>query len=454
MDFLLGAGPFLFTEEVRARFDLVGFDPRGIVRSSPLICFGSFEESLSVLPPFAFPLTPDEEALVEELDTEFNSACQERAGRIVDHMATANVARDLDLLRRAVGERRLNYVGYSYGSFLGVTYANLFPKRVGALVVDGVLDPIAWSTGRGDESQTQPFSNRVRSDAGSQATLDEFFRLCDEAGASGCAFAGDSAARFAALAERLRAAPVELTDPETGETFPFGYADLIAVTGGAMFDSPTWPELAAFLVELEAAASPAELGRALSAFWHDGGGEREIPYENFVEGGPGVFCLDSVNPDDHSYWSSAGAEADEQFGYFGRSWTWLSSPCAVWEGFDRDRYLGPFNSRTAEPVLVVGNRFDPATRYEGAQVVNELLPESSLLTVEGWGHTSILLSVCADQAIARYLLAGITPPEGASCAQDVGPFEAAQALAASSRLSARQRARARALSEIAATRER
>ena len=114
-------------------------------------------------------------------------------------MATANVARDLDVLRQAVGDRRLSYVGFSYGSFLGVTYANLFPGRVRAVVVDGVLDPIAWTTGRGDEAETQPFSTRVRSDAGAQATLDEFFRLCDEAGPAGCAFAGDSALRFAAL---------------------------------------------------------------------------------------------------------------------------------------------------------------------------------------------------------------------------------------------------------------
>jgi len=93
-------------------------------------------------------------------------------------MSTANVARDMELLRRAVGDAKLTYAGYSYGSYLGVTYANLFPDRVRALVVDGVLDPVAWATGRANQAATLPFSTRLRSDAEAQATLEEF---------SGCA---------------------------------------------------------------------------------------------------------------------------------------------------------------------------------------------------------------------------------------------------------------------------
>ena len=114
--------------------------------------------------------------------------------------------------------------------------------------------------------------------------------------------------------------------------------------------------------------------------------------------------------------------ADAQFGYFGRIWTWASSICAEWPGRDEDRYLGPFNRVTANPVLVVGNRFDPATRYEGAVMVENLLPRSALLTVEGWGHTSLFLSACADQTIARYLLTVTAPAPGATCRQDVVPF--------------------------------
>jgi pimeloyl-ACP methyl ester carboxylesterase len=135
---------------------VIGFDPRGIIESDPLLCFRSLEESFSVVAPFAFPLTGEEEALVASLDGMLDQACQRRGGSIADHMATADVARDLDLLREAVGDSQLTYVGYSYGSFLGVTYANMFPERVRSVVVDGVLDPIAWTTGRGDEAATLP----------------------------------------------------------------------------------------------------------------------------------------------------------------------------------------------------------------------------------------------------------------------------------------------------------
>jgi pimeloyl-ACP methyl ester carboxylesterase len=451
--FLLDVGPLLFTDEVRSRFDLVAFDPRGVAGSSPLICFESFEDSLAVLPPFAFPMTSDEEALVAQLDTQLNDACQRRGGPIIDHMATADVARDLDMLRRDVGDRRLSYVGYSYGSFLGVTYANLFPRRVRALVVDGVLDPIAWTTGRGAEAATTPFSTRVRSDAGTKATLDEFFRLCDAAGAGACSFAGQSARRFADLADQLRQAPIEITDPETGEVFPFTYADLIGSAMGAMFDSASWADFAQFLSAIEDAARPAALGKALRAVAQRSGvgmfrGAR-VPYENFVESFPGVACSDSVNPRGHAFWSQAGAAADAQFGYFGRAWTWPSSPCAVWEGFDEDRYLGPFTSATANPVLLVGNRFDPATRYEGAQLVHGLLPNSSLLTLQAWGHTSLLRSVCADGVVARYLVDGTTVPDGTTCPQDVAPFAAPAAARAADSVGARQRARAAAMSEMA-----
>jgi pimeloyl-ACP methyl ester carboxylesterase len=142
VDMVLQGGPFLFSDEVRARFDLVGFDPRGIMRSTPLRCYETLDEALADwLTPFPFPVTREEERIWVRSDRAVARACAERGGPILDHMSTANVARDMDLLRRAVGDAKLSYVGYSYGSYLGATYANLFPGKVRALVVDGVLDP-------------------------------------------------------------------------------------------------------------------------------------------------------------------------------------------------------------------------------------------------------------------------------------------------------------------------
>ncbi len=426
IDFLLGVGLALYSDEVRARFDLVGFDPRGVGRSAPLLCFATQQESLAVLPPAAFPLTAEEETRIAELDSTLARACRSDAGRIRNHMSTANVARDLDRLRRAVGDKGLNYVGYSYGSFLGVTYANLFPARVRAMVLDGVLDPVAWTTGHGHQAKRVPVTTRLRSDAGSRATLMELFRLCDAAGPGACAFAGGSNARFAALAQRLSAGQVVIQDPGAG-ALTITYQAFISTVLGALYNSFDWPFLADFLSLAEAYATgmagvaSTEVGAAWTALRNAIGVQQE-PYYNTVEGYPGVLCSDSINPGRHAAWSVAGRVADATYGYFGRLWTWTSSACAVWPGADRDRYLGPFGRKTRNPVLVVGTRFDPATRYQGAMRVRKSLPNSRLLTLQGWGHTTLFLSQCIDQAISDYLLTRIPPHPGTVCQPEVMPF--------------------------------
>ena len=423
VDFVHFAGPFLYTPEVRARFDLVGFDPRGIARSTALRCFGTDKQWGPYFTPFAFPLTPEEEQAWIAADLYLDASCAKRGGGIAEHMATADVARDLDVLRAAVGDAGLTYAGFSYGSYLGVTYANLFPAKVRALIVDGVLDPVAWATGTGDEGSTIPFSTRLRSDAGAQATLNEFFRLCD-AGGPRCAFAPRSAARFAALVAKVKAHPMPVTLPD-GSTFPLNYSFAIALTLGSLYDSLGWEDFAQTIAFIEKQVDPAALGVRLQPLLERPAyiAKRGFPhYRNFLEGFPAVACADSDNPHSYSAWSTAGAAADAAFGYFGRIWTWASSLCAAWPFADADRYTGPFTRRTANPVLVIGNRFDPATRYEGAVKVASLLPSSRLLTLQGWGHTSLFLSQCADAIATRYLVDVVVPPAGTVCTQDHVPF--------------------------------
>jgi pimeloyl-ACP methyl ester carboxylesterase len=423
VDFVQALGPILFTPEVRARYDLVGFDPRGIARSNQVRCFDAPEQWEPYFLPFAFPLTREQERLRIAADHYAIGACERRAGPIVEHMSTANVARDLDVLRRRAGDDALHYAGYSYGSYLGATYAALYPGKVGAMVVDAVVDPVAWSTGEGREGRFLPFSTRLRSDQGAQVTLEEFFRLCDEAGPR-CAFANRAAERFAALADRLRDDPAEVVLPD-GTTDTIGYADLIGLTLGALYDPEVWTLLADGLADVERqTAAPVRVSARFAApdprppYLAPGAPD---DYRNELEGFPSVACSDSVNPGDYAAWSWAGAAAD-RLSLFGRAWTWASSLCADWPWTDQDRYLGPFDRATPHPVLVVGNRFDPATRYEGAVTLADLLPRSALLTVDGWGHTSLLRSTCADQVVARYLLDGATPAPGTACAQDVLPF--------------------------------
>jgi pimeloyl-ACP methyl ester carboxylesterase len=439
VDFVVFAGQALFTQDVRDRFDIVGFDPRGIIRSDPLRCFGTPRQWDPYFTPFAFPITDEEVDAWIAGDRFLDAACARRGGAILNHMSTANAARDMDRLRQAVGDEQLTYYGVSYGTMLGQTYANLFPDRFRALAIDGVLDPIAWTTGAPGE-QDLPFSTRLRSDIGAQDTLNEFFRLCDEGGdACPLASGAGAEARYAALADRLRAGPILIEDPSTGEVFPYNYSFLIGDTLGTMYNSFGWPDFALFLAFLESQASPAVLGHALSAvrgtsalarsserLSRTAGGyiiKRGFPrYPNFIEGFPGVACADSDNPTSYDAWVEAGADADAANGYFGRIWTWASSICAEWPGADSDRYVGPFDTATENPVLVVGAKWDPATRYQGAVIAHGLLPNSALLTVDSWGHTSLFTSACADEAIATYLISGTTPAPGTVCTQDLVPW--------------------------------
>lgn len=414
-------GALLYSAEVHAKFDIVGFDPRGTNRSAPLSCFTSFDlpDEFAALP--FFPLTIEQIFAQLRFDEKFRRACRKNAGPIIDNMTTADVARDMDLMREAVGDKQLTYAGYSYGSFLGVTYANLFPDRVRALIVDGVLDPIQWTTGD-RRTRRLPVTTRLRSDAGAQVTLEEFFRLCDLAGLPRCAFAGDAAGRYEALLASLKANPIVLVFPDGSELI-VDYVFLTALTLQVLYNPFDWEFFAldlAFLESLATPTAPAAAFRLIGRTPELDGAPDLIPQT--IEAFPGVLCSDSSNPSFPFVWPLAAAVAEHQFGQFGPPWTWASSPCARWPGSKSSRYAGPFTRRTANPVLVTGTEFDPATRFEGAVTVANLLPNSQLLTVEGWGHTTLFLSSCADQIASDYLVDMSLPASASTCRVDFPPF--------------------------------
>jgi pimeloyl-ACP methyl ester carboxylesterase len=412
--------------EVRARFDIVGFDPRGTNGSTPLRCFDTFEQAIAILPPSPYPDTPAEEEAQRLADDELGTACAGHGAAVLDHMSTADVARDMDLLRDVLGDQQLTYLGFSYGSVLGQTYANLFPSRVRALAIDGVVDPIAWTTGHGEEAVNTPIGTRVGSADGAGRTLDEFFRLCDAAGPD-CGFSGNASGRYAAMGERLRGHPATITDPVTGETFQMTYNDLIAVTLGALYAPVIWPDLAFFLSDLEQRLDQAALGQRLAVIRAELGlaAAPQEQYPNIVEASPGVACSDSVNPRSFAAWQSAADSAEARYGRFGRLWNWDLSACRSWPSTaGQDRYTGPWTTPTSSPVLVVGNLFDPATPHQGAVAASQLLPNSRLLTYAGWGHTAYFSAgnYCVDSHVTRYLLTGEVPAADTVCQPEGSPF--------------------------------
>lgn len=442
-DELFEVGPYL-SQAVGGRFDIIGFDPRGVAGSSPLTCFDTVADQLDALAPWAFPVGAAQVAAQQRYDRRLAKACARHGGPILDHLSTADVARDLDLLRRAVGDRRLSYVGTSYGTQLGEVYANLFPQKVRAMVLDSVIDPVAWTTGRPDtsEASTLPFSTRLRSDKGATATLEQFFRRCDAAATDAaeltdCAFGPGSKRRYAELAGRLRDQPLRFDDSTS-----FGYADLVGSTLGALYSPYSWRDLAAFLQALwmatgplpvpEAAVEAAGLARGTLAARLGLTARRRAAaatgeqVNQILEGFAGVACADSVNPDEYGAWPKAAAWARRDGGgYFADIWTWASSPCQPWRGRGEDAYRGPWSARTSGPVLVVGTRYDPATRYRSAVDLASLMPGARLLTYEGWGHGAFMFGQngCVDATVARYLVSGKVPSRDLSCRPELDPFE-------------------------------
>ena len=416
VQFVREGARFVYSPETLARFDIVGLDPRGVGGSTPVRCFTSPEQEAAFEADYPiFPVTRAEERRSARKSVELARRCWSLSGWLLPHLSTANVARDLDLLRQAVGDKRLTYVGYSYGTYLGATYANLFPKRVRALVLDAVVDPTRYPAGG---NAPLPFL-RIGSERSGARALQEFFRQCAAVGPQRCPFAagGSPAAKFAELAERLRADPFVVPPPEG--PFTVGYAELVTVTFQLLY-SPIWTDLGVLLQDLYAATEPVAAARILArARTVDAPGLAPMDESQVA-----IICADTDTPDDPRAWPSIARRADRRSPYFGSLLTYLSQqPCASWRTRDPDRYLGPWDARTSAPALILGTRFDPVTPYEDAVKLARIMPRSRLLTLDGYGHTTILASACTAQAVERYLLEVALPRRGTVCAPDFQPFD-------------------------------
>jgi pimeloyl-ACP methyl ester carboxylesterase len=393
-------------------YDWVTFDPRGFGASTPVRCFPTeaAENSLvGALP--QFPVGAAQDAAWESAWGRFDAQCARRGGPLLDHDTTADVARDMDLLRQAVGDPVLNFVGESYGTLLGATYANLFPARVGHMALDGNVDPAAWT-----RSGPLPSWLRLSRDQGSAQGMRDFLDLCGQATTAQCAFsAGTPAAtraKWTTLLRRLRAHPVTLGSPAQEYTYAY------AVASVPLGDVTAWPAEATLLQQLwlaSAAATTRAAARGTAAAGYSGQ-EQQLA----------VVCSDGPNPRDPGAYPGLARRAYARSGGFGTEFTWQSEQCAQWPAAaGQDRYTGPWNRRTAATILLIGNTGDPTTPYQGSVALSRELARARLLTVDGYGHTEQANpSTCALDDEVRYLLTGTLPPAGTICPQDAPPFPA------------------------------
>lgn len=430
---------------IRDRFDIVGMDPRGIGFSDNLQCFPSNKEQFQAqkqAPNVWFPYTATEDRAWVRFSKTLGRACSSSGRPLSAAMSTAEVARDMEVMRRAVGDKKLNYLGFSYGSYLGAVYANMFPDRIRALAIDGVIDPAAWAGT--NATKNRYFTDRLKAAESGYRSLIEALRRCDKAGGQRCEFApGDPVKNFDLVAERLKKKPLVTTDPDSGQEFRFTYADLIGNVFASLY-SPFGPEIIAMnmaqlIILTEPPAGDARAARQLAVrqliknIKLVGADKRlphpyGFPYDNSGETFYGVTCTDTLNPASADNWPAYAAGAEKRVKYFGRMLASDAVPCSTntWTARDEDAYRGPFNRATSAPLLVVGSLWDPITRYEGATAVAKSMPNSRLLTSDNWGHTAYGTSACATNSIDNYLVSVKLPAKGTKCVGDIQPFTDAE----------------------------
>jgi pimeloyl-ACP methyl ester carboxylesterase len=389
----------------QGRFDFVTWDPRGVGESGEVRCFESAEEETAFWGDLVVPSTPSDARRYAEKAKQYARRCGKLAGRLLRHVSTADTVRDLDHLRDLLGEPQLNYVGWSYGTFLGQTYANRWPDRVRAMVLDGVVDAVVYVKGR--EASLENISRP------SDDVFAEFQAVCERAGAEKCALAGHGsvAARVNGVLERLRQGPI----PAPAATPPgeLTYGEALTAISPLLRGPGSWPQLAQGLED--AANGDGSVLETVARTSPPGKGGSPPPVA--------IGCADSPARRPLRAWPTVMERRLVGIGGPVVGW-WLWSPCAAWPVRSAARYTGPWNARTPNPILVVGTRFDPNTAYANAQITARRLRNAVLLTHDGYGHISFVdPSRCVVRAMGDYLVNLTPPPPGTVCPSDRLPFD-------------------------------
>ncbi|MGW7277781.1 alpha/beta hydrolase [Streptomyces sp. NPDC054844] len=391
-----------YPEEVRAQYDMVAVDPRGVARSEPIECLDGREMDAYT----RTDVTPDDEGEASELVDayqKFAEGCGADAPKLLRHVSTVEAARDMDVLRAVLGDEKLTYVGASYGTFLGATYAGLFPDRAGRLVLDGAMDP-SLPARRLNMEQT----------AGFETAFQSFAKDCVRQ--PDCPL-GDQGATPDQVGKNLKA----FFDDLDAKPIPTGDADgrklteSLATTGviAAMYDEGAWQQLRESLTSAMKENDGAGLLVLSDSYYEreaDGG------YSNLMFANAAVNCLDLPaafsSPDEVR---EALPDFEKASPVFGEGLAWSSLNCAYWPVKPTGE-PHRIEAAGATPIVVVGTTRDPATPYRWAEALADQLSSGRLLTYEGDGHTAYGRgSTCIDSAINTYLLRGIAPEDGKRC---------------------------------------
>jgi pimeloyl-ACP methyl ester carboxylesterase len=376
------------------RFDIVGFDPRGVGMSTPLDCHDTLQTLIATDP------TPDSDAewaTLDQVSQRFADDCKQKYEKLLPHLGTQNVARDLDRIRAGLGEDKLSYLGFSYGTSIGAWYAELFPGRVRALVLDGAVS-----------QQLSSLDLLLEQARGFELALSNYFAWCT-ARTSRCAWMqGKPAAQaFDSLQARIEATtlPAPGYDRRAGPG-EFALAVIVPLYGGEQ----GWQLLSQALLGALRGDGSLLVELADAYLQRDARGE----YGNITELNYAVNCVDNAQPD---YAAVRAAESRFQTSAprFGVASLGSLLVCSHWAARGVD--AAPPTGQGAPPIVVIGTVNDPATPYAWAESLASELSSGVLLTWEGEGHTAYTRgSRCIDAAVESYFIDLTVPAAGKRCA--------------------------------------
>jgi pimeloyl-ACP methyl ester carboxylesterase len=381
-------------EYVLNRFDLIGFDPRGVGLSTPVECIpAELKDRATAAEPR--PTTAEELDEAFALTQELAEGCAERYGDALGTFNTVDTARDMDRLRQGLDEEQLTYLGYSYGTTLGSTYAELFPDRVRAMVLDAAVDP--------DVDQQ---ADAEASAKGLEAGFDAFAANCTQL-IAGCPLGAEPRQFVERLLGEADTTPIPSS--ERGETRTATAGVVLTAIQAALYDTESWPQLAQSLK----AADEGDAKGLYSLADNYTGRLDDDTYSNLLDANVAINCADTEETFDEAEVRALAVEWDARYPFFGAGAATGLYTCSVWEA-ERT----PLPERDAEgsaPIVVIGNSGDPVTPLPGALDLAEDLDAAVLLTWQNAGHTAYPKTRCITDVVNNYLVDLTAPMDGLTC---------------------------------------
>ncbi|QJU54515.1 alpha/beta hydrolase [Herbiconiux sp. KACC 21604] len=396
-DMVEQSADFAAHPEVQQSYDLIGYDPRGTGHSDAVRCLTDAERDA-----WLYDIIPGERGSKEWIEAytkaaaDFGAKCAENTGPLLEHIDTESTTRDLDMLRAAVGDTKLNYLGYSYGTFLGAIYADNFPDKVGRMVLDGAEDP-----------RSSGFDITISQAAGFENALKSY--LADCASRSDCWFDGSADSALTGIQKLL--AQVDESPVRASDGRELGSSSLLTAIFYPLYNESSWPYLDTLFTSV--ADGQADYAFQLADAYNSRNPDGSYA-DNLIESFNAISCADYPAQTDPGVIAEQNEKLIEASPTVGPYWTFGDIGCAEWP-YPSTRVPGPVTAAGSDPILVVGTTGDPATPYAWAEALADQLENGHLVTFEGEGHTAYNSSSCVAAVVDDYFLTGTVPASDPEC---------------------------------------